>query len=137
MIVKTKPIEPANPNDELCHLKLRDGSFAIIDPDLHPVLSRFSWFLKKSKSVLYVVRKEKTPWGSRYIRLHRQVTACPPDKVVHHRNHNPRDNRRCQLQICDERYHNQIAAFDVDRHGGSPRNQQPGNAGPETPSVNA
>ena len=32
--------------------------------------------------------------------LHRLIMNCPEDKVVDHINHNPLDNRKCNLRIC-------------------------------------
>ncbi len=35
------------------------------------------------------------------LRLHRVITDCPKDKVVDHINHDPLDNRRSNIRICD------------------------------------
>lgn len=115
MLTKFETKSPESLNVDKCLLPLRNGQFAIIDPEFYPELSKYRWFLKKSKSVCYVVRRQRTPWGTRLIKLHRQITNCPPNKVVHHRNHNPLDNRLVNLVPCLPCQHNNIAAFDAAR----------------------
>ena len=41
--------------------------------------------------------------ANRDVYLHRFVMDCPENKVVDHINHDPYDNRKCQLRICTVR----------------------------------
>lgn len=109
MLTKLQPPDPQPANDNAGLLRLRNGEFAIVDRELLPELQRYKWFLKKSKAVYYVVRKERTPWGTRLIKLHRQIMNCPADKQVHHVNHNPKDNRRVNLKNVDPADHRRMA----------------------------
>ncbi len=40
--------------------------------------------------------------NSKNIMLHKFIMNCPKDKVVDHINHNPLDNRKCNLRICTQ-----------------------------------
>lgn len=54
------------------------------------------WTCHYQKNGIYVCSYLK----GKLIRLHRFLTNCPNNKVVDHINHNPLDNRMCNLQIC-------------------------------------
>lgn len=52
------------------------------------------------KDAVYYVRFRLN--GKRVF-LHRWLLNCPDDKVVDHINHNPLDNRRCNLRVVSQR----------------------------------
>lgn len=54
----------------------------------------------KHKDETYYVRFNL---NGKKIYLHRWIMNCPQDKVVDHINHNPLDNRKCNLRIVTER----------------------------------
>ena len=84
---------------------LRGGKVTYCDRETVEKLGRYVWFLRKSNATWYVVRKTQTKGHTRYIRLHREITNCPPSLEVHHINRNPLDNRSCNLQICTPQDH--------------------------------
>lgn len=90
---------------EVVLLKIGRFTYTIIDSSEYPYLSQFRWRLRKSHSCYYVCRKVKTGNQERTVFLHRYVTHCPPDKQVHHKNHNTLDNRLENLLVCTKKEH--------------------------------
>lgn len=79
-------------------IRLSHGLYAIVNPKDYIWLSRWRWKAKKSKSGWYAVRVRRFRGKEYLIRMHREITACPQDKVPHHKNRKTLDNRRCNLE---------------------------------------
>lgn len=94
MIVKREP-QPQPKNYR--KIPLGKGFFAIVDTDDYEWLRRWRWFAKRSNSGWYAVRKRRVRGREQLVRMHREITGCPRDKVVHHLNHRTLDNRKCNL----------------------------------------
>jgi len=90
----------------LCpHIVLRNGKVTLVDQSSMDKLSRYVWFELKSHAKTYIVRRKKIGNRYKYIRLHREITDCPPGMEVHHCNENPYDNRTCNLLPCTPAIH--------------------------------
>ena len=72
---------------------------AIIDLDDIEKCKKYKWSLKYDKTIknFYI---HATFYNIKKITLHRYIMNCPNDKVIDHINHNPLDNRKCNLKIC-------------------------------------
>jgi len=92
---------------DYCLIPLRRTAYAIIDKDDLSRINKHNWFLKKSKTTSYAARKYTINGLTRYVLMHRVITDCPKDKVVHHINHNSLDNRKCNLVVVTPKEHNQ------------------------------
>lgn len=96
------------------------GETFYFDKEDYDLIKDYSWYVKKDergKEWSYVVANnpEKTPC---FIRLHRLVTHCPPDKVVDHFNHNTLDNRKENLRICERAENSQSQRLRPDNTSG-------------------
>lgn len=99
---------PSAPGPDARLLHLGHGKFAIVDLDDYNRLNRYRWFLKKSRSNVYVVRRVRSAGKDRLIRLHREVMACPPHLFVHHNHANTLDCRKAQLTNCTRLDHDRL-----------------------------
>jgi hypothetical protein len=72
----------------------------IIDDEDYDKVKNYKWGVNKDhdKDIFYVISPVKNQ--SKDIKLHRLIMDCPPDKIIDHINHNPLDNRKCNLRIC-------------------------------------
>ena len=62
------------------------------------LLCRYSWYANKTSSGrLYA--HARIPWTDERISMHRLLMEPPPELIVHHKNNNGLDNRRCNLQV--------------------------------------
>jgi len=100
--------QPPNNFHDLPILDLPSGHRVILDPEDYRRLRHYRWFLKRSRSTVYVVRRERRNQKDRLIRMHRQVTRCPPHLTVHHINGNPLDNRKSNLQLLTPKQHSAL-----------------------------
>lgn len=80
-------------DDRGCRIITAKGDEILVDKDLLPLLTRYSWCVSKTG---YAVAKA----NGKLIRMHRLITNCPDGYVVDHINGNPLDNRRINLRIC-------------------------------------
>lgn len=79
------------------YIPLSQGYITTVDDDDFDYLLSFTWYAKKGSG-----RR-----GSQYYahnwklgKMHRLIMRCPKGMQVDHINHNPMDNRKCNLRIC-------------------------------------
>ncbi len=77
-------------------IRLGPGQYAKVDPEDYESLSKYDWYLMKFKNTQYAVRIEN---GFSIIHMHRQLMNPPKGMLVHHINHDGRDNRKENLRI--------------------------------------
>lgn len=87
------------------------GSQAIIDNDDWPRIHGYQWYIRRRGGVKYAYRKKISGGKSFMIFMHRQITHCPNDKVVHHINHDGLDNRKANLLKMTTDQHKKIHSF--------------------------
>lgn len=111
-------------------IPLGKGLWAIVDKADYAWLSQYRWFPKRSHSNWYAVRRIRKGGKDRLIRMHREITNCPPDQQVHHWNGNTLDNRRSNMLNCTPWVHQRIQQFAGPHH-------EPSNAPHPQPSSSA
>jgi len=72
---------------------IKNKGEALVDEEDFDMLIQYSWYNIGGYAQTYVNTKS--------IRMHRLVVNCPSDKIVDHINHNPLDNRKENLRICE------------------------------------
>jgi len=77
-------------------IKLGPGRYAKVDPEDYEQLSKYDWHLMKFKNTEYAVRIEN---GFSIIHMHREIMNPPKGMIVHHLNHDGKDNRKENLRI--------------------------------------
>ena len=77
-------------------IRLGPGQYAKVDPEDYEPLSKYDWYLMKFKNTQYAVRIEN---GFSIIHMHREIMQPPKGMVVHHVNHDGKDNRKENLRI--------------------------------------
>lgn len=92
--VRIEPPEPSS--DEIRHIALTRGKFAIVDAADYEWLNRYRWNAFESGGQYYARRS--IPGGT--ILMHRAIMETPPGMVVDHIDHNGLDNRRDNMRNC-------------------------------------
>ena len=78
----------------------------IVDDSDYNKAIQYSWFLKKSAYCSYVAASIRNGDKVKTLRLHRLIMNCKNKCFdVHHKNHNPLDNRRENLEIILAKIH--------------------------------
>jgi len=77
-------------------IRLGPRQYAKVDPEDYESLSKYDWHLMKFKNTEYAVRIVD---GYSIIHMHRQLMDPPKGMVVHHLNHDGKDNRKANLRI--------------------------------------
>lgn len=91
---------------------IRTGTWIIvIDKEDGPRILPYHWYVRRTFYNRYAYRKKIKNGTEFRIWMHRQITHCPNDKVVHHRNHNGLDNRSKNLELMTEQQHHQLHEF--------------------------
>lgn len=96
-------------------LKLHNGMTTMLDNADFKRASRFHWTAVKKKTGYYAMRMVELPKignkrRNKKIYLHRWLVGEPIGKDVHHKNRNPLDNRRRNLQILGKTEHRWLAS---------------------------
>jgi len=104
--MQTKRLNSFHYQNTVC-IPLGKAIYAIIDSNDFNEIAKYRWFLKPSKTTSYATRKFTINSKTFYVKMHRQITKCPDDKVVHHINHNPLDNRKSNLLVVTAKEHDQ------------------------------
>lgn len=105
MLIKLKPIPVGS---DYALIKLTHGKFAIVDAESYNWLNAHYWRAKKSHNCWYAARRKITNGKAKTILMHREITQCPKNKVVHHKNHNTLDNRHKNLEPMKRERHDNI-----------------------------
>lgn len=95
---------------DYCCIKV-GNRIALVDPEDFDRINAYKWYIKKSRFCEYAVRKKREGGKEFLIYMHRQITHCPNDKVVHHQNHCTLDNRKKNLPLMNAEEHNLIHRF--------------------------
>lgn len=98
-------IKPEVPTEAKCHVPVSHQNHAIIDPEDYELVRPYYWRAIRSRKQVYAVAKYVKDGQTRYIRMHRLIMDCPKDKIVHHKNHNTLDNRKCNLEVMTSEEH--------------------------------
>lgn len=72
----------------------------LLDRKLYNKIKKTNWWINKAGYI------ETTPKFNKNYLLHRFITNCPKDKIVHHINQNKLDNRISNLKVMDALEHN-------------------------------
>lgn len=86
-------------------IPLGSKGYALVDPERLEELSRYRWFVLKSKSGAYAARRFIRNGKAFYIRMHRQIMNAPAGFDVHHLNGNKFDNRLGNLMLVSPEIH--------------------------------
>jgi len=104
-LIKKMPLAVLNNTAQI--IPLGSGQEAIVDPDDFPRLINHYWRAVQSSCHVYASRRIMRNGKFTYIRMHREITQCPPGMVVHHKNGNTLDNQKCNLEIMTVAENNQ------------------------------
>jgi hypothetical protein len=98
-------------------IRLCKNTYCIVDPEDLPWVVKHYWRLVKSHACYYACRRVGGQGNYRFIRMHREIMNCPRGLQVHHINGNTLDNRKCNLEILDQKVHSQYRFSQKLQHG--------------------
>ncbi len=95
-LVRVEP--PPPPNENIRHIPLTRGLYAIVDAADYEWLSKHKWCARcdVGGKRFYACRNDH----GRIVLMHREIMKPPPGMVVDHLNRQSLDDRRCNLHIC-------------------------------------
>ena len=67
------------------------------DAEFFDIVSQYYWQINNEG---YIYSLSKVDGCDKVIRLHRLIMNCPDELLVDHIDHNPRNNRICNLRVC-------------------------------------
>lgn len=94
---RERSVQTEPPSPEIKYIPLDWGQFAIVDAADFNWLNQYAWRLMSSGNGLYYACRIE---HGKMILMHREIMQTPPGLVVDHINHNPINNRRCNLRNC-------------------------------------
>ena len=97
---------PAPPNDQIRHIPLTRGKFAIVDAADYEELAQHKWLVNGDESRGYYAGRRS---GHTLLLMHRAIMKPPPGAVVDHIDHNGLNNRRSNLRICTQKQNSRNA----------------------------
>jgi len=97
-----------NCTNELKKIPLQNGLETLVDDNTFGPLNKFRWYAKKSAGTYYVCRFVQHDKKRKIIFMHRMIMKCPLWWEVHHKNHNPLDNRRKNLIVLSKEHHKML-----------------------------
>ena len=84
---------------------LNKGMYTLVDECDWAELSQYKWYMAKSERNCYAVRNS----GRKRIRMHREITEAPAEKVVDHIDNDGLNNRRGNLRVCTHKQNSRNA----------------------------
>lgn len=87
-------------------LSLTNGMIALVDDEDFDGLSGFNWyghvFRNKHSSKIYATRHRllSEPFGTKMIKMHREILKAPSNIMIDHKNGDGLDNRKENLRVC-------------------------------------
>ena len=82
---------------------LKDGTRALVDASDLEDLSRYTWLAMRRGNETRAYRAGNRRAGEpRTVFMHRHILRAPDGLQVDHINHDPLDNRRCNLRLCTQ-----------------------------------
>jgi hypothetical protein len=82
---------------------------AIVDDIDFETLSKYSWHLVPGSYRYYVGRNTHINGKNHRVLMHREITKCPSDMQVHHKDGNTMNNTRANLEICSPQQNQKYA----------------------------
>lgn len=105
MIIKHEPF----PKPPYCRLlPVGRNHYALVDDDVYEWAVRYHWRLVKSSHCSYVLRRIVVDGHTLTLRLHGVIMDPPPGCEVHHKNRNPLNCLRSNLQNVTPSEHRQL-----------------------------
>ena len=92
--------------DDCIHILVETKNYGrqyiIIDKEDYSKVKQYTWQTSYCKGTdkFYAVSSRH---NQKNVKLHRLIMNCPKGMIVDHINHNPLDNRKCNLRICSPR----------------------------------
>ena len=96
---------------ETCVFVKVGDRFAIIDIEDKERICGYTWHLKNSRYNYYAYRKKSSKGTIFLVYMHRQITHCPNNLIVHHKNHHGLDNRKSNLELMTAQAHHEFHKF--------------------------
>ena len=110
MLVRVKKT-PDNTPDNVRHLICRDGTEILVSTEDYLYLRDFQWTMKRSFCRSYAGRWSQK-YGKRiFIYMHRVITGCRSDLVVHHIDNNQLNNQRENLLVLTAYEHKEYFSY--------------------------
>jgi hypothetical protein len=95
---KREPDRATHPGDDTVRqIALGHGRFALVDAADYERLSQYKWCASNKQGTIYAMRRTKE---GKTVYMHREVARAAKGAVVDHIDHNPLNNRACNVRPC-------------------------------------
>ena len=82
-----------------------DGEFVVFDRADLEYVNHFTWHIKSGLHYKYAYRETEIDGKVKRVYMHRELSACPKNKVCHHMNYCGLDNRKENLRNMSKKEH--------------------------------